>query len=369
MKIVYISTTRVPDNWAHTLQIMKTCEALAQAGAEVELVVPRRHSTAAGDPFELMGVEPVFTVRRLWALDLMQWKVPFAFRLMTLSFFISVARHLQKRQADALYVRGELVIPLAKYFGKKTPIFWETHERPRRDTIYKNILPRIRGIITVTEYYRQELVKEWGLPESSVITAPDAVDVKRFALALSRQEARSNLDLPHDRTLVVYTGTDIAWKGLGVLREAITSLPENYLVAFVGNIEPGRVVDEKALFPGFRPRSEIPLWLAAADMLMLAGTATSTSSSRYTSPMKLFEYLAAGRPIVASDLPSFREVVNEEVAYFFAPDDPQSLAEVLCRVASDPQREEVATRARVLADRHSWEKRGERILTFIKARL
>lgn len=368
-KITYISTARVPDNWAHTLQIMKTCEAFAQAGAEVELIVPTRHSTPQVDPFESMGVESLFTIRRLWTLDLMGWKFPYAFQLMSFSFFLAVARYLRKSPTDVVYVRGELVLLLARFFGGTVPIFWETHERPRRITLYKKMLPNIRGIVTVTEYYRQELLREFESGESSILTAPDAVDVKRFSLSLSRQEARANLGLPLDKTLVVYTGTDLAWKGLRVLREAVEWLPEGFLVAFVGNIKPRGTENNRTLFPGFRPRNEIPLWLAAADVLILAGTATSTSSSHYTSPMKLFEYLAAGRPIIASDLPSFKEVLDEDVAYFVSPDDPKALAEKISAVAKDPARENVARRARSLAEEHSWQSRGERILEFIRTRI
>ena len=363
MKLLYISTTRFPDNWANTLQIAKTCEALARAGAEVELVVPERHSTASGDPFAAMGVAPVFKLTRLPALDLMRSHIPFAFNLMTLTFFAKAARYIRRARPDAIYVRGELVLPLARTF-REIPIFWETHEPPGRIALYRRIFPQLAGIITITQAYQAELVA-LGVPAERVVVAPDGVDLAAFDIKMSKEEARQELGLPHDRKITVYTGTDIAWKGVATLREAARTLPREYLVAFVGNIAPD-APDARTLFTGFRPRVEIPQWLAAADAVVLTGTARAESSARYTSPLKLFEYLASGRPIVASDLPSFREVLDDSTAYFAAPDNPAALARAIEEACADTTR---ASRAHALAERYRWSTRGASIYSFIQTRL
>ncbi len=364
MKILYISTARIPDNWAHTQQIAKTCEALAKAGAEVELVVPKRHSTTKGNPFLQMGIAPIFTIRRLWSLDIMKTSIPMSFSLMTLTFFFSAAWYLWRSKPDAIYVRGELVLPFAFLFGIKFPIFWETHERPGHMELYKKVLDRIRGVITITEYYRRELIQENILSKGKVICAPDAVDLTVFDINVSKREARTKLNISNDRIIVLYTGSDLVWKGVQTLRNAAILLQDKYLVIFVGNIKQ-KTQDVRKSFPGFRPRIEIPLWLAAADVLVLMGTKTSTSSKLYTSPMKLFEYLAAGRVIVASDLPSFREILNEDVAYFAEPDDEVSLASAICSAAKNSNSEVMALNAKKVARHHSWDIRARCILDFI----
>jgi glycosyltransferase involved in cell wall biosynthesis len=82
--------------------------------------------------------------------------------------------------------------------------------------------------------------------------------------------------------------------------------------------------------------------------------------------MKLFSYMAAGRPIVASNLPSLREVLTEESAVFFTPDDPESLASAIRYICDSPERGALlAERAKTDVLRYSWDARARYILKFI----
>ena len=83
--------------------------------------------------------------------------------------------------------------------------------------------------------------------------------------------------------------------------------------------------------------SEVPTWLAAADIAVLPNSGTSVIGSRYTSPLKLYEYLAAGCPIVASDVPAVREVVTDgETAVLVRPDDPEALGDGIAGLLAVP---------------------------------
>jgi len=77
----------------------------------------------------------------------------------------------------------------------------------------------------------------------------------------------------------------------------------------------------------FRPHDEIALWLKSADVLVLPNTGRQKVSLYYTSPMKLFEYMASGTPIVASSLPSILEILNKSNAVTVEPDNPKALAQ------------------------------------------
>jgi len=95
----------------------------------------------------------------------------------------------------------------------------------------------------------------------------------------------------------------------------------------------------------------------------LPNSAYSQKSKVWTSPLKLFMYLASGTPIVAADLPSLREILNEQNSFFFTPDQPESLATVINSVLADSLRAgAIATKA--LADSHlySWSKRARLII-------
>ncbi|MEK9147905.1 MAG: glycosyltransferase family 4 protein, partial [Patescibacteria group bacterium] len=119
----------------------------------------------------------------------------------------------------------------------------------------------------------------------------------------------------------------------------------------------------KIRFVGHRPWAEIPLWLKAADVLVLPNTGRMRVSQYYTSPMKLFEYMASGRPIVASDIPSIREIVDETMVFFATADDPESFAQVIQQTLNRPGE----ARSRVeksLAEvkKYTWDNRATRLL-------
>jgi len=109
--------------------------------------------------------------------------------------------------------------------------------------------------------------------------------------------------------------------------------------------------------------------LFAADALVLPNSAKAKISSHYTSPLKLFEYMASRRPIVASDLPSLREVLRDgENAVLVKPDNPRALAEGIERALSDAElAARIGRQAREDVEQYTWEKRAVNITTFATA--
>ena len=118
---------------------------------------------------------------------------------------------------------------------------------------------------------------------------------------------------------------------------------------------------------GYRSHSEIPYWLKAADVLVLPNSGKEEISKYWTSPIKMFEYMASKRPIMASDLPSIREILNEGNAILVQPDNPQGLAEGIRKVLENKNlAEKISARAFDDVKQHTWAKRAEKILDFIK---
>jgi len=366
MKIRYAINARIPIQRAHGLQVMKTCEALARAGADVELVVPRRYNAIMTDPFVYYAVEPIFTITYLPTFDLVRWGIPYAFALQTLAFTLSLAHYIKRHPDDSvLYMRGELgwLLPLVS----RVPFIWESHIKGRKSRAEARAIHHATGIVVVTMRYKEDLIKEYGLQADAVLVAPDGVDLKQFASGIKKAEARTRLGLPLEKTLVLYAGSDVPWKGLRYLREASRLLPEGYEVIFVGHMETaGRAGSQR--FVGPRPYEEMPVWLAAADALVLTGDPASDTARYYTSPMKLFEYMAARRPIVATDLPSFRDILSEESAVLVTPGDAQALADGIIHAVNDTGRDMRVDKAWQAVQSYSWQCRAECILAFIRDR-
>lgn len=359
-RIRYAANVRMPTSKAHGLQIMRTCEALAKAGADVELVVPKRRRMIAEDPFTFYAVKPLFKITYLPTIEFSWGGYTYAFWLQTLAFTLSLSRYIAQKESDGayLYVRGELgwLLPLVS----KATYVWENHIPPRKHSAEARAVRRARGIVVVTNKYRDRLIREFHVLENKVLVAPDGVDLAQFA-PIGKQEARAKLGLPEDKKLALYVGSDLPWKWLGLFKEAAEYLPEGYEAVFVGPIKP----QGAGRFVGVRPNAEVPLWLSAADALVLTGDPASETAREYTSPLKLFEYMAAERPIVAVDLPSFRDVLSERTAVLVPPGDPKAFADAIVETINAPEsgvRAEAAYRN--VAD-YTWEVRGKRVLDFI----
>jgi glycosyltransferase involved in cell wall biosynthesis len=181
--------------------------------------------------------------------------------------------------------------------------------------------------------------------------------------------------LPLDKKIVLYAGHLYERKGAFVVGEAAPLLDDDTLVLFVGGTEDeipdftNRYgSDSHVRILGPKPHADIPYYLCAADVLVLPNSAKDADARLYTSPMKLFEYMASGTPIIASDVPSVREILNEQTAYFFAPDDPRALAESVLRVLLHKEEadEKVCSAKKIVAV-HTWEKRAKNIMNALIA--
>jgi glycosyltransferase involved in cell wall biosynthesis len=364
MKLTYLANIRLPTEKAHGIQIMKMCEAFARTGTQVELVVPKRHNAIVEDPFDYYGVERIFTITTLPAYSLVGWGRS-GFLIQAIGFARAVRRYLRQTKPDIVYSRDKVVLLL---LPQTTPFVWEIHTGESR-RVARILGKRAKAIVAITNSLAVEC-DALGIPREKIIVAHDGVDLKQFSVLISQKEARQKLGMPLDKKLVVYTGHLYAHKGADTLAEAMIFFAPDVLAVIVGGTETdlkrfrATYRDSKnILIVGQRPHADIPHYLKAADVLVLPNSMTSEASRLHTSPMKLFEYMASGVPIVASDVPSLREIIDESMANFFTPDDPESLARVVSDVfARYPLALEKASKTRAIATRYSWDARAHNIL-------
>jgi glycosyltransferase involved in cell wall biosynthesis len=236
------------------------------------------------------------------------------------------------------------------------------------------LLKKADQVVSITKGMVLELTNR-GYPSARILVAPDAADISLFTISISKQEARSKLDLPLDKKIIIYTGAiNEPWKGVETLYEAAKQFDESYLFLIIGG-KPHYVDYFRAHFPdlpnfillGHKPHADIPLYLKAANVAVLPNSSKNEISRVSTSPMKLFEYMAAGIPIVASDLSSIREILDEHKAILVAPDDCAALAEGIKKLAGNTEMAQtLAVRAREAASVYTWDTRAKSILDFIK---
>ncbi len=362
MNIAYIANIRFPTEKAHGAAIAKACEALVRTGEEVTLLVPARKNHLTIPALQYYGIKLSFGIRRLACADTVSFG-KLGFWLQSLTFASSAVTHLRSSTYNVVYGRDELVLAVLAFCGVQN-IYWESHDGTW-NLASRYIAKKAKGIVVVSNGLREFYISH-GVPAEKICATPNAIDLVNFSNPESKEASRARLGLPQDKTIALYIGRLDGWKGTDTLLEATKLLPEDILVALIGG-EPAQVERlkqkyPKAYFVGYRPYSELADNQMAADVLVVPNTAKSDISVRFTSPLKLIAHMASHRPIVASDLPSIRELVDETSAVLVRPDDAQALAEGITKALTQT---DIAEQAFVRVAGLDWLARAQRIVNFI----
>lgn len=382
MKLLYIANLRIPTEKAYGVQIAKTCEALADLGIDTILIAPYRISKVKGDFFNFYSLKRNFKFKKIFLFDFyLPGKLNIlAFGLKNIISAVGLSIYSLIKNPDVIYSRDELSLYILSFFKKN--LIYETHRFSNtRRFFYKRFIKNDLKVVVITNHLKEDLMK-MGFTAKNILVAPDGVDFDQFDLAISQKEARDKLNLPQDKKIVAYTGHLFEWKGADILLETAKLISnfkfrisnfEDILFIFVGGM-PQDIENFKkkagnldnVMILGQRPYKEMPLFLKAADVLVLPNSAKEEISRLYTSPLKLFEYMASGRPIIASDLPSVREILNPTNALLIIPDDPKLLAEKIQILLSDKNLQfSLAAQALELAKKYTWQARAENIRSHI----
>jgi glycosyltransferase involved in cell wall biosynthesis len=382
--LLYLADIRLPLERANGIQTMATCHALAMRGHEVTLLVRPDTAEEPRDPFAFYGLAPVA------GLTIARARVVGPPALRRAAYLASALRHaLAPPRPDLVFTRDLGVAAALARLGRayRPPLVYESHgyaplvsdlmpvllsgangpttaKARRLAAREERVWAQADGYVTITHALARELEARLG-SRREVAVVPDG----------TRLDPHRLFDWvgPERPPVVTYAGHLYPWKGVDVLIEALALAPglrgrivgghplEGDL-ARLRSLAASRGVADRVEFTGLVAPREVDRYLDAADALVLPNRATAVSA-HYTSPLKLFEYLAAGRPIVASALPALEEVLHHDRNAWLVPaDDPRELAQALVKVTSDrPLAMRLARRAFEDAAEYSWEKRAERL--------
>lgn len=240
-------------------------------------------------------------------------------------------------------------------------------------------------IVVVSEALCREL-RERGVPDPKILVNPNGVDTDRFRPDLDGTTIRKKFELA-DHTVLGFIGTFGPWHGAATLAEAYGRLlatqpryRDKVRLLWIGDGE-HRASTEQILerygvrdcsvFAGRVPQAEAPEHLAACDVLVSPHVPNPDGSEFFGSPTKLFEYMALGRGIVASDLAQIGDVLaHDETAWLTTPGDPDALAHG-CRTLIDDieRRQRLGSAARTLAEqKYTWREHTRKILDHLGER-
>lgn len=375
MRLIYIANIRMPTEKAHGLQIMKMCEAFAKKSVEVELVLPWRFNVIKKDPFEYYGINKIFKITKLPSLDLIPVLGRIGFIIQSLSFVKFSFLYALFRKTDVIYSRDIFISFLLSLVGKK--VVFEDHEPPKSKYLYGFFLKRIKKKVIVP-FKLAELYRKLGIDKGSYIIAPNAVDIEEFEMVeVDKNIWEKDFGVRPDNKIVLYVGHFYQWKGVFTLLDSAKYLKNRVNIILIGGTKEdknhiGQYIKKigvgNIFLSGFMPHNEVVKYIKSADILVLPNTAREERSAKYTTPIKLFEYMASGVSMVASRLDSFSYYLKDNSnAVLFEPDNPKDLAEKINFLLNNKDlAEKLAQAAHSQAKDFTWDKRAEKIINFIK---
>jgi glycosyltransferase involved in cell wall biosynthesis len=383
VRIAYFADVRFPLERANGIQTVETCHAMARRGHDVDLIVRPDTHAPARDPLVYYGLPPEARLR----MERAPVSGPAAARRLGYLAF-ALGRAIGRTRADVIVTRdlGVASALLEVPRRLRPPLVYESHgyapdvaaalpelvataTRPsarklRRLAVREaSVWRRADGYVTITAGLRADLEQRHGMRER-IAVVPDGVRLGPRAPDAAPRGSQA---------VVAYAGHLYAWKGVDVLLEALARMPDARGLIVGGHAEEPDLARVKALagrlgigdrvtLTGMVDPGRVADLLNQADVLALPNPA-SAISTRFTSPLKLFEYMAAGRPIVASDLPSIREVLAHEVnALLVPPGDAAAMARAIERLLADPVLASRLARAALdVVPEYSWDRRAERL--------
>lgn len=361
MRLLYTTSITLPSYRANRIQIVSQARALTDLLSKDFIL-----GIGATDENSLNGVNYIIMGESIKSFNL-AWKYLVYAK-------DNIFTHIYCREEKLLLF---MIIFNQLFFRMPIKFCYEVHHLVYLHTWWNHLIfRRVDSIISVTSPMKQ-IIAESGYLAKNILVAPDAVDMTLFDIKIGKDDARKKLGLPVDKKIVIYAGAiDEPWKGVGVLYEASKHFDDQYLFLILGG-KPHYVEWFHSQYPphsnfvlvGHKPHADIPYYLKAADVAVLPNSKKSEISRVSTSPMKMFEYMASGVPIVASDLPSIRDVLHEDNALLVTSDDPDVLEAGIHILLNDKKESERLTK-RAYQDvlRHTWSKRAEDIVLFIQER-
>jgi glycosyltransferase involved in cell wall biosynthesis len=405
MKIAYVVDGRMPSEKAHGIFSVQMCRAFEENGAEVVLVYPRRMGQWRDGITRETTIESYYGLAaplKQHRLPIIDWIYVFENWLRirggklggigSLLTGFTVALSLRLHLAANTYDRVYMVNPYTAVFlralsgrqlGRK--VFLDVHGLPQSGIgkrLMRWMLRWLGGAVPLTQPLRQEL-EDAGVRADAMVIGPMGIDPRDFAIDMTRDEARRRTGLPVEGRLAAYVGkfhTMGLEKGIPEIIEASASLlndfpdvrflfvggPEERVPVYQESIRKLGLDPARFIFLGMQPATMVPSFLAASDVFLMPFP-WNHHYAYNMSPMKMFEYMAAGRPIVATRLPSVEEVlIDGENALLAEPGDPITLAAAIRRLLNDPDlAASLSARAREAAGTYSWYNRAAKVLALM----
>jgi glycosyltransferase involved in cell wall biosynthesis len=380
LRIIYPVSEGFDSRKARFHQIFQTAHALARQGCEVDLLIGKNRIDVLSEVLPYYDL-PEHQNLRIHSLPMLRRERGQFLRIswngvFHLAALIKIRGLFRQRPYEAIFLRH---LNLGNFFSRfknriPIPMIFETHEifhltTERKKKVRKiqaeesRVYNQIDGVVATTQWVAGKLREIFNL-QAPVAVIPNGANIQ-FFLATCRRPKMNK---------IVYVGQLYPWKGTGILIEALKYVPQGELHIVGGGDQVQKMrqmalqvgVEGRIFFHGQVSPGQVRDHLAEATVAV--HPLGQNIDAQFTSPLKLFEYMAARVPIVASDLPSTREVLTHGVnAFLVPPDNPLDLAAGIQEVLSDREMaDRLSQRAHEDVLAYSWDRRAERLIHFLR---
>lgn len=372
MNLLYVANIRFPSERAHSIQIVKMCNAFAAQGHKVTVAVTNRPTEVTEDSADYYGEALSFTLQRIAVFDAVRASRRAPRLIKSLLYAVQRLQFAWKvnlKEQAVVYGRDPLLLWFLLFRTKKNQkIIYESHEAHYNFFVRRLFAQGVK-VVVISEGIRDFYTSK-GEPVEHMLVAHDGIDDSFLSETINKEQSRQRLGLPLDKKIAMYIGGFDAWKGIDTFFAASELAPEILFVAIGGSADEVQLKKRQhpnVLFLGNRPYRELRKNQRAADVLVVPNTARNKLSAEYTSPLKIFAHMASGVPLLVSNIPSLRTILGKDAATFFDPDDSASLSEQAKHcVAHDTDTQQKAEVAYQKSKTFTWSKRAEGIITFVQ---
>jgi glycosyltransferase involved in cell wall biosynthesis len=373
MKIVYVSTSVIPSRTANSIHVMKMCQAFVTNGHEVVLIAPNaKHLFEKGvdDVYDYYGIISRFKIIKL---------VYPMVKDSALIYSVAVAIEILRQKPDLVYGRFANGCALSAVLGYNTVVEYHTMISTvgMIERFFFNILIRKKSflkLVVISQALKKIYLEEINLKKSQILVAHDGSDKVDDFQSVVPWKGRVNA------LQVGYFGHLYQGRGLEIILNCAKEMVEVDFHIVGGNDKDIRFWKtqnhdhENVYFHGHVPPSEVHKYRNCCDVLMapyqkglsIAGGALDTS--KYMSPLKIFEYMASKKPIIASDMAVLREVLNKDNAILVSPVDVQEWIDAIQSLKNKKLRELIANKSYYdFVQNFTWTKRAKNLLNNVLA--
>lgn len=381
MKLVYLHTNPISSNQANIIQVLYMCDALAEQGIEVELIVPNNGISLSESEKNTLVEQRIYKKRKFHINEYNRSTVFSRARL--IGNYLGLRKKLLNTEADIYFSRTTIILPLLKKLNKK--IIFESHSPLLQNTfrildnLYKSSLYKQmksnKKLVMVT--ISSALKKYWidkSFDHSRIFVLHDAFDDSQIINEEECDKENKNSNLYSDKIVITYIGSLYQDRGIERLFDLSEKFNDCQFLVAGGPEKEKKLYTQEArrlglknlIFLGWLDRVEVNKLLVSSDILLMLWS-KNVPTINYCSPMKVFEYMSSGKIIVGDGFPTIKEVLTDGLnAHLSIPECNKSLISKIELAISQINDDAMGQKAKSLAyEKYTWKNRALEIRRII----